>query len=111
MINPTNSNIEGILRLNVALICHDDSLFSLEISSISHNFAKNEEHLKFVLSELQGKHTEKLIMAHININHIQHLVSIVRNKVDILAISETKIDDSCTTNKILLWKDILHPLG
>ena len=124
LFNPTNSDIDGILRLNEALICHDDSLSSLEISSISHNVANNEDssnknaedkfkHPKFVLSELKGKHTGKLIIAHININHIQnkfeHLVSIVRNKVAILVISETEIDDSYPTNQFL-WKDILHPL-
>ena len=66
LFNPSNSNIEGILRINEALICHDDSLSILEISSISHNFANNEDssnenaedkfkHPKFVLSELKGK--------------------------------------------------------
>ena len=90
-----NLTIEANFRLNEALICHVDSLPSHEISSSSHNLYNNEDssnenaedkfnHPNFVLSELKGKHAEKLIIAHININHIQNkfepLVSIVRNK-------------------------------
>ena len=61
---------------------------------------------KHILSELKGKNAERLIIAHININHIQNkfdpLVSIVHNKVDIMMISETKIDDSYPTNQFLI---------
>ena len=99
------------------MICHVDSLPSHEISSSSHNLYNNDDssnenaedkfnHPNFVLSELKGKHIEKLIIAHININRIQNkfepLVSIVRNKMDILVIPETKIDDSYATNQFLI---------
>ena len=51
-----------------------------------------------VLSELRANNSERLIIAQININGIDHkfqsLVSIIKNKVDIIMISETKVDDS-----------------
>ena len=87
------------------------------ISSISDDSSDNENVLnenveynfkdpKIVLSELKGKNTDKLIIAHININHLQNkfdpLVSIVHNKVDILVITETKIDDSYPTSQFLI---------
>ena len=44
------------------------------------------------------KHVKKLINAHLNINSLRNkfefLVEIIRGKVDILMISETKIDES-----------------
>ena len=45
-------------------------------------------------------------MAHLNINFLQNefepLVSLIQGKVDILIVSETKIDDSFTTNQFMI---------
>ena len=40
------------------------------------------------------KHVNKLIIAHLNINSFEFLDEFVRSKVDVLMISETKIDKS-----------------
>ena len=46
------------------------------------------------------KHVKKLIITHLNINSLRNkfefLVEFIRGKVDILMISETKIDESFT---------------
>ena len=45
-------------------------------------------------------------MAHLNINFLQNkfnpLVSLVQGNIDILIVSETKIDDSFTTNQFMI---------
>ena len=51
-----------------------------------------------ILNVLRTKNSERLVIGHININVIENkfnsLVSLVKDKIDIIMISETKIDDS-----------------
>ena len=60
---------------------------------------------KHILSEIKEENTERLIIAYININHLQNkfdsLVSIVHNKVGILVMSVTKNDDLYPANPFL----------
>ena len=50
-----------------------------------------------VLNNIRSKNGEGLIIAHLNINFLYHkfeaLKSLVTNTIDILVISETKLDD------------------
>ena len=61
---------------------------------------------KVGLQEMKPKCPDKLIMGHLNINSIRNkfdtLSLIVKNNVDILMISETKLDDSFPTTQFLL---------
>ena len=56
------------------------------------------EEPNIILSELKAKNAERLIIAQININAVENkfqcLVSLIKDKVDIIMISETKMDDS-----------------
>ena len=77
-----------------------NSTVSLNSFNVLKNFPGPMESEKpnVVLTELRANNSERLIIAQININGIDHnfhsLVSIITNKVDIIMISETKVDDS-----------------
>ena len=51
-----------------------------------------------ILGSLRRKHLKKLIIAHLNINSLQNkfefLVGKIKGKVDLLMVSETKLDES-----------------
>jgi len=55
---------------------------------------------------LRLKHSNKIIIATLNINSIcnkfEQLITIVRNKVDILVITETKLDTSFPESQFLM---------
>ena len=72
-------------------------------SPIKKSFVLNNKKIKkdeptLSLNELITKNNEKLIIGHLNINFIENkfeaLVSLVKDKLDIIMISETKIDES-----------------
>ena len=50
-----------------------------------------------IFNELKRKNSDRIIIGHININFIENkfeaFVALVKDKVDIIRISETKIDD------------------
>ena len=64
----------------------------------SNNLSKVEVDCTNTLTSLRKDNLSKLIFAHLNINSIRNkfdnLSKLIRGKVDILLISETKIDDS-----------------
>ena len=64
----------------------------------SNNLSKVEVDCTNTLTSLRKDNLNKLIFAHLNINSIRNkfdnLSKLIRGKVDILLISETKIDDS-----------------
>ncbi len=53
---------------------------------------------KTVLNKLRTKNSERIIIGHLNINHLENkfepLVSLVKDRLDIFLLSETKIDES-----------------
>ena len=59
-----------------------------------------------IFKELKAKNEDSLIIAHLNINFIQNkleaLRTLVQGKVDILVISETKLDESFPLNQFTL---------
>ena len=59
---------------------------------------RNSDNPSLIFNELKRKNSDRVIIGHININFIENkfepLVALVKNKVDIIMISETKIDDS-----------------
>ena len=82
-----------------------NSTVSLNSSNVLKNSSGQMESEKpnVVFSELMANNSERLIFAQINKNGIDHkfqsLVSIIKNKVDIIMISETKVDDSYPINQ------------
>ena len=51
-----------------------------------------------ILNTLRIKNSERIIIGHLNVNHIEnkfeHFVSLVKDKLVIIVLSETKIDES-----------------
>ena len=74
-----------------------------EENSIQH---KNSDNPSLIFNELKRKNSDRVIIGHININFIENkfeaLVALVKNKVDIIMITETKIDDSFPKNQFLM---------
>ena len=71
------------------------------------NFSLEDEkrvHAKTILKSIRRANTNKLVFAHININSLRNkfelLVDQVNGNIDVLTISETKIDDSFPLGKI-----------
>ena len=80
-----------------------------EVSSVSLKDVSNEVNFcgekseaeanpTFILNDIRSKNADRLIIAHLNINFIYHkfeaLKSLVTDNIDVLMISETKIDES-----------------
>ena len=59
-----------------------------------------------ILQNMRQKNTDRIIIGHLNINSIRNkihtLADIVSNKIDILLISETKIDDTFPNVQFLI---------
>ena len=59
-----------------------------------------------IFNELKRKNNDRIIIGHININFIgnkfEALASLVKDKVDIIMIAETKIDDSFPQNQFIM---------
>ena len=64
------------------------------------------------INDLRNQHPFRVIIGHININSIRNkfepLVSFINNNLDILMISETKIDDTFSDSQFLI-KDFSVP--
>ena len=58
------------------------------------------------LKALRLKNFNKLITAHLNINSLRNkfefLISLIKDNIDILMISETKLDQSFPTNQFMI---------
>ena len=59
-----------------------------------------------IMDKLREKEVDNVIIAHLNINFLQNkfepLVKLVQERVDILVISETKIDESFPLNQFMI---------
>ena len=71
------------------------------------NGTYSEETLKSdALNEIRKKNPNRIIIAHLNINSIRNkfemLKEVVGNKIDVLLISETKLDDTFPLNQFIL---------
>ena len=57
-----------------------------------------------ILKDLRISNINRLVVAHLNINHImgklEPLLEIIQDNIDILAITETKLDESYATNML-----------
>ena len=66
----------------------------------------NSSDLKKILKSLRLKNVNRLICAHLNINSVRNkfdsLVNITNNNIDILMISETKLDSSFPVGQFLI---------
>ena len=82
-----------------AKVVSDSQLAACDINN-------SEDNELSILNEIWIKNPDKVIISHLNINSIRNkideLASLVRGKVDILLITESKIDDSFPTNQFLI---------
>ena len=66
----------------------------------------NTEDPCLILNTLRTKNNERIIIGHLNINHIENkfqpLVSIVKDKLDIVLLSETKIENSFPSSQFAI---------
>ena len=73
-----------------------------EISPEFDNKIKTEDP-NFLLNNIRNENSERSIIGHLNVNHIEKrfepLVSLVKDKLDIILLSETKIDESFPSNQ------------
>ena len=54
------------------------------------------------LKALRLKNVNKLTIAHLNINKFEFLISLIKDNMDVLMISETKLDQSFPTNQFMI---------
>ena len=82
------------------------SLTNDESSSSPPNIEVNEKLPDVILKNLKMNNENNIIIAHLNINFLQNkfeaLRYLIQNKVDVLVISETKIDDSFPLGQFML---------
>ena len=106
---------------------HDVSLkHRLNISSSSSmrdNSTDKDTDFLTILGKLRLKNVNRIIFAHININSIRNkfhlLTSDINNKIDILMISETKLDNSFPNGEFIIpvilnltgWIEIAMAVG
>ena len=75
-------------------------------NSIENVLIVENEDPKSLLEKLRNKNRDRPIIGHLNINHLdpkfEPLVDIIRNNIDILLVSETKIDGSFLPGKYFI---------
>ena len=80
--------------------------------NISSKLTNNVTDAKIGLQEMKRNSPDRLILGHVNINSIRNkfdaLTYIIGNNIDIILISETKIDDTFPTANFLLKVLVLH---
>ena len=95
-------------------ICFYTSLFSVNLNVPQIDSLDNEKHSPIsFLQKLRKVNLDRIIIGHLNINSIRnkihHLADIVSNRIDILLITETKIDHTFPTTQFLM-KSYSKPL-
>ena len=103
----SDDSTEESLNINVynynddlsSVISNETDLPELNIEYDASNLSEaNADDPYFTLKEIKSKNMDRLIIAHLNINFISQkfeaLKTLVHDKIDILMISETKIDES-----------------
>ena len=94
------SNISD--TLDVRNISNHNENTNLNSTSISND----DTDAYTILKDLKSRNTNRIIFSHLNINSIRNkfdmLSDLVANKVDVLLISETKLDDSFPTGMFLI---------
>ena len=87
------------ISLNHFLIGNSESDTSNDTSGISNEAGE-------LLTKLKISNKERIILGHLNINHLQNkfepLVSLVKDKLDLFLLTETKIDQSFTTAQFII---------
>ena len=84
--------------------CNSSEFYSEE--NESSDLSKTKDICLNVLTSLRKDNVDRLIFAHLNINSIRNkfdnLSQLIRGKIDVLLISETKIDDSFPKGQFLI---------
>ena len=84
--------------------CNSSEFYSEE--NESSDLSKTKDNCLDVLTSLRKDNVDRLIFAHLNINSIrnkfENLSQLIRSKIDVLLISETKIDDSFPKGQFLM---------
>ena len=95
---------------NIMNVSYTDMGFSNYYTKMEQEITKGSEdqdNPELILNELRAKNADRLIIASLNINFIyqkfEALKSLVHDKIDVLMISETKLDDSFPLQQKLSW--------
>ena len=84
--------------------CNSSEFYSEE--NESSDLSKTKDNCLNVLTSLRKENVDRLIFAHLNINSIRNKFDnpsqLIRGKIDVLLISETKIDDSFPKGQFLI---------
>ena len=84
--------------------CNSSEFYSEE--NESSDLSKTKDNCLNALTSLRKDNVDRLIFAHLNINSIRNkfdnLSQLIRGKIDVLLISETKIDDSFPKGQFLI---------
>ena len=84
--------------------CNSSEFYSEE--NESSDLSKTKDNCLDVLTSLRKDNVDRLIFAHLNINSIRNkydnLSQLIRGKIDVLLMSETKIDDSFPKGQFLI---------
>ena len=92
----TVNDYNAISSINLNGVCGLDEMNLVgDSSNLSEDTPENPNS---IINGIKGKRADRLVLAHLNINFIyqkfEALKSLVQNKIDVLMISETKIDES-----------------
>ena len=97
-------NIDGSCLNNIRF--YDNLRPESETSSINSVLDEHQDDIILGLKILRVKYSNKRIMGHFNINFTRNkfelLSSIIGGKIDILMISETKLDATFPTNQLFI---------
>ena len=91
-----NSFDGGVGRVNITPHNTPNASSERLYSNISNEMSSNDPGT--ILNTLKSKNSERIIVGHLNINHIENkfepLVTLVKDRMDIMLFSQTKIDSS-----------------
>ena len=93
---PTSTDLgNGVTNTNLRKNLRNNSTSNIQINE--------EDDAKSLLGKIRNKNRDRPIIAHLNINYLdpkfEPLVDIIKNNIDILLVSETKLDDSFQPGK------------
>ena len=82
-------------------VASGETVLNVQVDQQSAGTAVEMDDPKTTLKNLKSKHRDRPIIAQLNINFLypkfDPLIDIVKESVDILVVSETKLDDTFTT--------------
>ena len=105
-IREFNSSLKIAGLQNTTLSSHSSADLKLNPLAKEFTFICDKTSPTFILQSIRSKNLDRVIFSHLNINSIwnklETLYDIVKNKIDILLVSEIKIDNTFPVNQFIL---------